>query len=276
MTKEELKVYEEQLKPCPFCGKKATIGNGFKWFYVSCSNFECGVKPKTLECYGVEGARKAVEVWNKRGESRMTERSNKAIIKDMREIVKPFISDCLKRVNYEGKGDIDKAEFETEFEIILTLAEKAETLKGDLISRQAVLDEMEKRHAEGDCITKGFIKALPSAENNEGTISRVVYEQIMWERDTAVQQLKDLGYGLGEKPKENKGEWIPIESKEKPKDYDRVLITINGCHGLIVREARYNKAQNEFEVLHNHDRWEVGEKGLLAWQPLPEPYKKGE
>jgi len=28
----------------------------------------------------------------------------------------------------------------------------------------------------------------------------------MWERDTAVQQLKDLGYGLGEKPKENKGE----------------------------------------------------------------------
>jgi hypothetical protein len=70
-----------------------------------------------------------------------------------------------------------------------------------------------------------------------------------------------------------KGGWTPIESKEKPKDYDRVLITINGCRGLIVREAQYHKAQNEFEVLHNHERWEVGEKGLLAWQPLPEPYK---
>lgn len=26
-------------------------------------------------------------------------------------------------------------------------------------------------------------------------------EQIKWERDTAIQQLKDLGYGLGEKPR---------------------------------------------------------------------------
>ena len=67
MNKEELKAYEEQLKPCPFCGKKATIVNNFKWFYVGCSNFECGAKPKTLECYGVEGAKKAVEKWNKRG-----------------------------------------------------------------------------------------------------------------------------------------------------------------------------------------------------------------
>lgn len=34
----------------------------------------------------------------------------------------------------------------------------------DLISRQAVLDEMDKRHAEGDYINKGFIKGLPSAD----------------------------------------------------------------------------------------------------------------
>lgn len=143
MTKEELKAYEKQLKPCPFCGKKATIGNGFKWFYVSCSNFECGVKPKTLECYGVDGARKAVEVWNKRGGEKMTERSNKDIIKDMREIVKPFISDCLKRVNYEGKGKADKAEFETEFEKVLTLAEKAEQMSEFLDKITAEVKGME-------------------------------------------------------------------------------------------------------------------------------------
>lgn len=45
-----------------------------------------------------------------------------------------------------------------------------------------------------------------SAENKGDTVSRVAYEQIMWERDTAVQQLKDLGYGLGEESKENGGE----------------------------------------------------------------------
>lgn len=31
----------------------------------------------------------------------------------------------------------------------------------DYISRQAVLNEMERRHQEGDTITKGFIKSLP-------------------------------------------------------------------------------------------------------------------
>lgn len=58
----------------------------------------------------------------------MTVRSNKEIIKGMREIVKPFIGDFLKRENYEGMGDVDKAEFEAEFEKVLTLAEKAEPL----------------------------------------------------------------------------------------------------------------------------------------------------
>lgn len=33
----------------------------------------------------------------------------------------------------------------------------------DLISREAVIGEMDKRHADGDYITKGFIKSLPSA-----------------------------------------------------------------------------------------------------------------
>lgn len=71
----------------------------------------------------------------------MTERSNKEIIKGMREIVKPFIGDFLKRENYEGMGDIDKAEFETEFEKVLTLAEKAETLSEILDKISAEIQE---------------------------------------------------------------------------------------------------------------------------------------
>lgn len=31
-------------------------------------------------------------------------------------------------------------------------------------------------------------------------------EQLKWERDTAIQQLRELGYDLGQKPK--KGKWI--------------------------------------------------------------------
>ena len=40
------------------------------------------------------------------------------------------------------------------------------------------------------------------SENKEDMVSRGTLDQIMWERDTAIQQLKDLGYSLGEKPKE--------------------------------------------------------------------------
>ena len=32
------------------------------------------------------------------------------------------------------------------------------------------------------------------------TVKRTTFEQVMWERDMAIDQLKQLGYGLGEKP----------------------------------------------------------------------------
>lgn len=47
------------------------------------------------------------------------------IIDDFRNIVKPRIAKMLLEANFEGCGEDDKAEFETEFEITLTLAEKA-------------------------------------------------------------------------------------------------------------------------------------------------------
>ena len=45
-------------------------------------------------------------------------------------------------------------------------------------------------------------------------VSRGVFEQVMWERDVAIEQLKELGYGLGEKPKT--GHWIRVD-KDKCK-----------------------------------------------------------
>lgn len=52
-------------------------------------------------------------------------RNAQDIIDDMRNIVKPRIAKMLLEANFEGCGKEDKAEFETEFEMILTLAEKA-------------------------------------------------------------------------------------------------------------------------------------------------------
>lgn len=66
MTKEELKVYEEQLKPCPFCGKKATIYQD-EWGFnlISCHNTDCSIEP----CSHNKDIEQAVKDWNKRGKA---------------------------------------------------------------------------------------------------------------------------------------------------------------------------------------------------------------
>ena len=46
---------------------------------------------------------------------------------------------------------------------------------------------------------KALDMAISALQAQEETVSRKVYEQISWERDIAVMQLKDLGYSLGEK-----------------------------------------------------------------------------
>ena len=67
----------------------------------------------------------------------------------------------------------------------------------DLIDRAAAIDALESkayRHTYLDQIV-GIIEDLPSAQPKGYT------DQLRWERDTAIQQLKELGYGLGEKPR---------------------------------------------------------------------------
>lgn len=71
------------------------------------------------------------EKWRGR---RMT-RNKQDIIDDMRNIVKPRIAKMLLEANFEGYGKEDKAEFETEFEMVLTLAEKA-------LEQEPVLDKI--------------------------------------------------------------------------------------------------------------------------------------
>lgn len=77
----------------------------------------------------------------------------------------------------------------------------------DLIDRYEVIELLKRMRYEADSKweremitdTENRINAMPSAEP---------ISQIKWERDTAIAQLKELGYGLGEERK--KGKWIPL------------------------------------------------------------------
>lgn len=69
-------------------------------------------------------------------------------------------------------------------------------------------------------------------------------------------------------------QWIPV-SERLPEEFQRVLVTIVNYKGdKVVRVAEYynRKDVGVFQIKENHEQWEVGEKGLLAWMQLPKPY----
>ena len=61
-----------------------------------------------------------------------------------------------------------------------------------------------------DDLGRGRNGGIEFAVNRINQMPTVSIEQLKWERDTAIQQLHELGYDLGQKPKN--GKWLPEES----------------------------------------------------------------
>ena len=82
----------------------------------------------------------------------------------------------------------------------------------DLISRQAAIDAIMGEYPEVHYPDwyASIIKELPPVQPKTGCSC----EQIKWERDMAIAQLNELGYGLGGKPRT--GHMVePQESEDK-------------------------------------------------------------
>lgn len=67
---------------------------------------------------------------------------------------------------------------------------------------------------------------------------------------------------------ENKGEWIPV-SERLPENTEYVLAT----DGLDLFVAWHNPEKERFKGWHSFDDHFDRQYPILAWQPLPEPYK---
>lgn len=79
-------------------------------------------------------------------------REPQQIIDDMRNIVKPYISHELRKLNYEVMGESDRQEFENEFDFLLELAER-----GSKYSDEYVPFKLERTIEEIKDIMKSLI-----------------------------------------------------------------------------------------------------------------------
>lgn len=78
-------------------------------------------------------------------------------------------------------------------------------------------------------VAKRLIDQIPTV-NHADVVSRKTFEQIKWERYIAVEQLKELGYGLGEKIHTEQPEIIRCKDC-KHGMYD-MMCKFYWCHGM--------------------------------------------
>lgn len=101
-------------------------------------------------------------------------------------------------------------------------------------------------------------------------VSIGAYKQVMWERDIAIKQLHELGYGLGEKIKDG---WIPC-SKRLPKEngwYECWYMVSCVCNKKEYEPKTFYWEDNLWLYEPNSFRMPTKEY-VVAWKPIV-PYK---
>lgn len=95
-----------------------------------------------------------------------------------------------------------------------------------------------------------IIETLETIDNN--------YEIFVCERqalDSAIELL-------------DRSEWIPV-SERLPENNGCMLVTIDDA----IEFGKYEDGEWSIWVCEHWDEWDA--KGVIAWMPLPEPYKGG-
>jgi len=142
----------------------------------------------------------------------------------------------------------------------------------DLISREALKKALdEQMNFDENCRDSVFdiIDNAPTV-NEDMLVEDVIkaHENIGYEkgfRDGYAQCITD-------KEERPTGEWIPV-SERLPEERGYYLVTTDGSHNAVIDIAEYGKfyrkPENEYVL-----EWNKASR-VIAWQPLPEPYKKG-
>ncbi len=160
-------------------------------------------------------------------------------------------------------NDLDRTHDCNEYKLLMQLLEQQSC--EDSISRKAVFETIDDCNSDG---LKGIFCSYVDGEKFKKYIKEL---PSVTPKGVTVTDFADKCRECG---KMKNGKWIPV-SEKLPEDYQRVLVTVVNYDGdKVVRVAVYYDLKNKFKIQENNESWIVGEEGLLAWRPLPEPYQE--